>query len=301
MPSATEAPSPGAARSGVRDFPMPEVLVPSARSWLDGRTTDVVPARASATVMLLRDSARGPEVFLLRRARTMAFAADMLAFPGGGVDLRDAEVDVPWAGPGAEAWADRLGTDAAVARELVTAAAREVFEECGVLLAGPDAGSVVADLTDPVWDEERAALLAREQSFGELLARRGLVLRTDLLRLRAHWTTPRCEPRRYDTRFFAARMPEGQVADDRSSEAVQAGWIRPADALADVAAGRSAALPPTLVMLEQLARGADVDALLGEEVPVRRVMPWPVEHDGRLWMRAPIDGDGHGSGAAEPG
>lgn len=300
MPSATDTPAAGSAETGVRDFLMPEVLEASARAWLDGRAGEPVPARASATVMLLRDTPAGPEVFVLRRAGTMAFAADMLAFPGGGVDRRDAEVDLPWAGPDAGAWAQRLGTDAAVARELVTAAAREVFEECGVLLAGPDAGSVVADLTDPVWDEERAALLAREQGFGELLARRGLVLRTDLLRLRAHWTTPLCEPRRYDTRFFAARMPEGQVADDLSSEAAEAGWVRPADALADVAAGRSRALPPTLVMLEQLARVDDVDTLLAEEVPVHPVMPWPVEHDGRLWMRVPVDEAGHGTGATEP-
>lgn len=301
MPSATEPSLTREAAAEVRDFPMPEVLLPSARAWLDGRTEQVVPARASATVMLLRDTPAGPEVFLLRRARTMAFAANMLAFPGGGVDHRDAEVDVPWSGPDAAAWADRIGVDPDTARELVTAAAREVFEECGVLLAGPDGESVVADLTAAVWDEERAALLDREQSFGELLDRRGLVLRTDLLRLRAHWTTPRCEPRRYDTRFFTARMPQGQVADDRSSEAVEAGWIQPAAALADVAAGRSAALPPTLVMLEQLARAGDVDSVLDQDVPVRQVMPWPVEHGGRVWMRAPVAPDGHGSGATEAG
>src|SRR5690606_38350089 len=131
----------------------------------------------------------------------------MVAFPGGGVDPRDADPDVPWAGPTPRQWADRLGTGEAVARELVGAAAREVFEECGVLLAGPTPDRVVADLTDDSWEVERQRVLAREQGFGELLTRRGLLLRSDLLSLRAHWTTPVCEPRRYDTRFFAARLP----------------------------------------------------------------------------------------------
>jgi 8-oxo-dGTP pyrophosphatase MutT (NUDIX family) len=277
-----------------RDFPMPPLLIDSARAWLEGRTTAVVPPRASATVMLLRDGDQGLEVFLLRRSGTMAFAPDMLAFPGGGVDHRDADVDVPWAGPDDATWADRIGLPVDASRELVIAATREVFEECGVLLAGPDAETVVADLTAPEWDDERDALLAREQSFGELLARRGLVLRSDLLRLRAHWTTPRCEPRRYDTRFFTARMPEGQVADDRSSEAAEAGWVRPARALADVAAGHSAALPPTVVMLEQLDLARDADQVLAEQVRVRQVMPWPAEHDDRVWMRVPVGDDGHG-------
>ena len=115
-----------------RDFPMPALLRGHAREWLDagGTIGEPAPAKPSATVMLLRPGEAGPEVFVLKRAATMAFAPNMLAFPGGGVDARDADPGVPWAGPGPQEWASRL----------VIAAAREVFEECGVLLAGPDAG-----------------------------------------------------------------------------------------------------------------------------------------------------------------
>lgn len=256
----------------------------------------------SSTVMLVRDAPTGSgepcglEVFVLLRARTMSFAASMVAFPGGGVDPRDTDPRVPWAGPPPQRWAAQLDVPPEQARVLVIAAAREVFEECGVLLAGPDEGSVVTDLTDPAWDLERAALLAREQSFGELLTRRGLVLRTDLLRLRAHWVTPECEPRRYDTRFFAALMPQGQVADDRSSEAVEARWVAPGQALADHRAGRAVMLPPTIVMMEQMAAGRSAHQFLQEAPPVRRVMPEPAEHDGALWMRAPVGPDGHSRG-----
>lgn len=279
-----------------RDFPMPERLAAHAQEWLESAPSRPTPAVAklSATVMLLRPEAHGPEVFVLRRASTMAFAPDMLAFPGGGVDLRDADPGVPWAGPAPQEWAERLRTTVEHTRELVIAAAREVFEECGVLLAGPDADSVVADLTDPEWDDERDALLARQQSFAELLIRRGLVLRSDLLALRAHWITPECEPRRYDTRFFVARLPEGQVADDRSSEAALVRWATPATLIAEHDRGELIMLPPTRVMLEQLARASDLSSALTANGAVWPVMPEPVEHSGALWMRSPIDDFGNG-------
>lgn len=279
-----------------RDFPMPERVRSNARDWLDagGTVGDPAPAKPSATVILLRPGPGGPEVFVLRRAATMAFAADMLAFPGGGVDPRDADPGVPWAGPDPQDWAQALGTTLDRARELVIAAAREVFEECGVLLAGPAADSVVADLTDPSWDRERDALVSRDQSFAELLMRRDLVLRTDLLGLRAHWITPECEPRRYDTRFFVARLPEGQIADDRSSEAAVVQWSTPGRVLEEHDAGQHRMLPPTRVVLEQLASASGMTEALARAEHVWPVMPWPVEHDDALWMRAPIDEHGNG-------
>lgn len=305
-----------------RDFPMPALIAEQSRRWLETPEPErtVSPAKPSATVMLLREASATPttsrsetrlaqttrvagreqgetvEVFVLRRAAGMAFAAGMLAFPGGGVDPRDADPTLPWAGPSPQEWARRLGVEEPTARELVIAAAREVFEECGVLLAGPTADQVVADLTDPSWDEERTALLDRSQSFAEMLTRLDLVLRTDLLAARAHWTTPTCEPRRYDTRFFAARMPVGQIADDLSSEAEVAGWATPADILAAQGAGQEILLPPTQVMVEQLALvpAGGLDEWLARPVPVHPVRPWPIEHSGELWMRSPVDADGHG-------
>ena len=278
----------GPGASAYRDFAVPEAVARHSRAWLASPPEErhVAPARPSATVMLLREEPR-LEVFVLRRAAGMAFAAGMIAFPGGGVDPRDADAEVPWAGPDVSAWAQQLGTDEDAARELVTAAAREVFEECGVLLAGRSPDTVVDDLRDEVWRRERAGLLSRTHSFAQVLARHGLVLRTDLLSLRGHWVTPECEPRRYDTRFLAARMPTGQVADDESTEAAVAGWRTPAEILQAQQEGRDVLLPPTQVMVEELARVADLDGWLRHRAPVPRVLPVPVEHGGRLWMRAP--------------
>lgn len=291
-------PGPG---TGYRDFVMPPPVDRHSQEWLDTpqEQRTVAAPRASATVVLLRDPqgppGQGPpQVFVLRRVLGMPFAPGMIAFPGGGVDPRDADPALPWAGPSPQRWAGRLGTDEATARELVCAAARELFEECGVLIAGPGPAELVADLTDPQWRRERDALLDRSQGFAELLTRRGLVLRTDLLSLRAHWTTPVCEPRRYDTRFFAARLPRGQRADDATTEADCARWDDPVSLLAAQAAGQEILLPPTQVMVEQLVQVRDVDAWLAQDVPVHRVQPWPAWRDGRLWMRSPVGPDGHG-------
>ncbi|MFP5347016.1 MAG: NUDIX hydrolase [Actinomycetes bacterium] len=213
----------------IRSFPMPRSLGPKAQAWLDGSAPEAVPARPAATVLLVRESSSGGvDLFLLLRQATMAFAGGMYVFPGGGVDPRDAD-DVPWAGPSAQEWGSWLGCASAVARELVCAAVRETFEECGVLLAGPDANAVVDDVTGDDWEADRQALLSRDVALSELLTRRGLVLRADLLRPWAHWVTPEFESCRYDTRFFLAALPRGQKARHvEGGEASESGWwLRP--------------------------------------------------------------------------
>jgi 8-oxo-dGTP pyrophosphatase MutT (NUDIX family) len=220
-----------------------------------------------------RTGGNGVDVFMLRRVSTMEFAARMMVFPGGGVDPRDADPSLPWVGPSPAEWGRLLLADEAIARELVAAAVREVFEECGVLLAGPDADSVVGDVSGPQWQAERKALLSREISLAQMLIRRGLLLRSDLLRARAHWITPEFEPKRYDTRFFAALLPPGQIADDQTSEADHADWTDPARLLEDYATGAALLMAPTVVCVEQLAAAASAAEFLAAEVPMTPVMP----------------------------
>jgi 8-oxo-dGTP pyrophosphatase MutT (NUDIX family) len=224
--------------------------------------------RQAATVLLLRDGAAGLEVYLLRRTRGMPFAGGMTAYPGGGVDPRDGDTEVAWAGPPPTDWADSLGCDERLARELVCAAVRETFEEAGVLLAGPaGTDSVVADVTGADWEEQRQALLGRDLSLAELLAARGLALRSDLLRPFAHWIAPPREPRRYDTKFFAAALPVGQEARHVSGEADEAIWMTPSAALHEAATGLRPMLPPTLHTLGQLETYPDVASVLAGAPP----------------------------------
>jgi 8-oxo-dGTP pyrophosphatase MutT (NUDIX family) len=247
----------------------------------------VVTAKSAATVMILRDrdGASGVDVFMLRRSSSMAFAPRMMVFPGGGVDPRDADPSLPWAGPSPTVWGRLLLADEAIARELVVAAVREVFEECGVLLAGPDVDSVVGDVSGPQWQAERASLLSHERSLAQVLIDRGLVLRSDLLRARAHWITPEFEPKRYDTRFFAALLPAGQVADDQTSEADHADWADPVSLLKDYERGSALMLPPTVVCVEQVAAASSVADFLATEVPIAPIIPVPVNADGEVVIR----------------
>jgi len=240
---------------------LPPELVEHARAFLAGGRSPVTPKGAS-TVVLLRDAPAGPEAYLLRRHRGMAFAAGMYAFPGGTVDRRDSDTAVAWAGPSPADWAHTLTCSEGEARALVCAAVRETFEESGVLLAGPSAESLVSDTTGDDWERDRAALVDRSLAFADLLAQRGLVLRSDLLHAWAHWITPEFEPRRYDTRFFLAVMPVGQRTRDVSGEADHVLWMRPSDACAGVDAGSMSMLPPTYVTMAEVASYATVNEAL---------------------------------------
>lgn len=244
-----------------------------ASDWVRGGSPSGVPSRRAATVMLLRDEPGGVEVFMMRRVATMAFAPSMWVFPGGGVDDRDAHVLPAWAGPSPQEWSERLGEPVDVATSLVVAAAREVFEESGVLLAGRGDDAIVAPDEHPERDADRAALLARQVSFAQLLQQRGMTLRTDLLQAQDHWVTPEFEPKRYDTWFFAALMPDGQDADDQTTESDISRWVRPADLLADLESGDAVMLPPTELQLERIRRAPDAQAMVRLRPPLMTVMP----------------------------
>ncbi len=243
---------------------LPEAFVQHVRTFVDSGQPVAEPRDAS-TVVLLRDgdgSPGGLEVYLLRRVDQMAFAGGFCVFPGGGVDPRDFDHEIGWAGPAPAEWASLLGTTEPHARALVCAAVRETFEESGVLLAGPTAASVVADTTGEDWESDRRALEARELSFTAFLDRRGLVLRTDLLAYWGSWVTPVFEPRRYDTRFFVAALPEGQVTRDVSTESSQVLWKPVGDVIADVDADRLAMLPPTYATCLELYAARSVDGAI---------------------------------------
>lgn len=265
-------------------IPMPAALTEKATHPLGAPA----PARDAATVVLLRDGREGLETYLLRRQQSMKFAAGMYVFPGGRVDPDDRHID--WVGAPAETWAARFGCDAPTATALLCAAARETFEESGILLAGNDADSVVADTSAPDWLADRLALENREFSFASFLKRRELVLRADLLAPWSHWITPKFEPRRFDTRFFIARVPEGQVVGEIPGEADEGVWMSLADVRRDVDVGTMSMLPPTIRTVEAIADFDSADqALAGAgQQPIFPIEPELVLIDGRPFLR--VDG-----------
>ncbi|HEU0012105.1 MAG TPA: NUDIX domain-containing protein, partial [Longimicrobium sp.] len=187
-----------------------------------------VEARPAATVVLVRDGEQGPEVLLLRRHRRSGFAAGAWVFPGGVVDAEDQSPAAlaRLAGPSPAEWAARLGLeDAGEAAGYVVAALREAFEETGILLArGAPA------LASEALEDARQALLEAGEGMGQVAERLGIELDGGVAYV-AHWITPEPEPRRYDTRFFLARVPAGAECVPHAPELVDAAWLPPAEAL----------------------------------------------------------------------
>ena len=205
-------------------------------------------------------------------------------FPGGSVDPRDAHLpDRYWSGPPPTEWTAALSADVDLARALVCAAVRETFEESGVVLAGPAADEIVADTRGADWESDRLALVDRSLAFAELLERRALVVRADLLRPWAHWITPEVETRRFDTRFFVAALPAGQRTRDVGGEADRVAWLAPGDAVERASRGEIALMPPTLATLSELTACDSVSAVLSaaSQREIHAILP-----------KVLVDGDG---------
>lgn len=267
---------------------LPDGFRDRAEAVLAGRV-EPAPPRDAATVMLLRPAGQALEVYLLRRRPSMAFAPGAVVFPGGAVDERDADSHVAWAGPDPAEWGRLIDAPAQLARELVCAAVRETFEESGVLLAGPSADTIVADTRGDDWEADRRALLDRSLSLAGLLARRSLVLRSDLLRPWARWVTPATEERRYDTRFFAAALPEGQLTRDVGGEADKVAWLTPAAALDAARRGEIMLLPPTAITLSELAAAGTVAGALAARRRITTRIPEVTVAEGAVWLSIPGD------------
>ncbi|MGV0409816.1 NUDIX hydrolase [Corynebacterium resistens] len=246
-----------------------------------------VEPRHASTVILLRDTLSGPEVYVQERASTMAFCPQMTVFPGGGVDSRDMPGDVDgdgqdspevqWQGPEVAWWAERLQKSPAIARALVCAAVRETFEESGTLLAGHLDGTIVGD-TAP-YQDERYQLENHQLSFTDFMHNNTLVLRSDLIRPWANWVTPKEQPIRYDTAFFVAALPEGQQTCGDTREATSTGWFRPSTLLDGWRARKIGLMPPTWAQLKLLDTFRTVQEILdfSANISVDPVLAEPVD------------------------
>jgi 8-oxo-dGTP pyrophosphatase MutT (NUDIX family) len=240
------------------------VLPPAARdralAYL-ARTPDPSEPRDSASVLLVREATGGPEVCTILRHHAMATAGGVLVFPGGLVDLQDVAQDVSWVAGDPQAWSADLGVGVGDARAVVTAAVRELFEETGVLLAGPTAHEVAVQPLDG-WREQRSRLEAHELTFAEFLSHHGWGVRGDLLHLWSTWLTPEFESRRYRARFFIAELPEGQTGHDGSSESTELRWDTPVDLLDGARRGAHQLLAPQYCLSLEMEDLGDVAALV---------------------------------------
>ena len=242
---------------------------------------DARPPRASATLVVVRDSPEGIEVLLSRRAERGDHNSGAWVFPGGIVDPGDAL-----------AHDGRTGVDAATANACLglpdgalsyyIAAVRECFEESGLLFATDASGELVR-----LDDDAHAALRAwrgplhrNERTMGQLCREFGLTLALDRLVYLSHWLTPLGRAKRFDTRFFIAEAPAAQTAAFDGTEMLEQLWLRPADALAR--AVELKLMTPTQTTLK----------LIGKHALVRDLLAW-ARAPREIGLIMPRVGSGH--------
>lgn len=232
--------------------------------------TQPVAPRLSATVMVLRDTPDGMEVFMVVRHHKIEFASGAIVFPGGSLDASDRDPRIRSVSDGA----DGLDDTALAVR---VAAAREAFEECGVLYArDPSTGSIVDGARARALGEKyRGPLEADEIGMADVAEAEGLRIALDQLSPFAHWVTPAHMAKRFDTHFYLAPAPGDHALLHDGSEAVDSIWIRPADALAKAEAGELTMIFATRLNLERVNKSRTVaDAIAkAAQDPIVTVQP----------------------------
>ncbi|WP_308607159.1 NUDIX domain-containing protein [uncultured Corynebacterium sp.] len=230
-----------------------------------GETTGFNGARLAATVLLLRDTTEGLRVWIQERVSTMRNYPGHVVFPGGGVDPRDFpprswDSGELWAGRSVVSMARRMGVTKYKAHALVFAAARELFEEAGTLLAIREDG-LVSDASR--YHRERELLESHEISFTEFLEHNGMRVDTDMFLPWSRWAGED-NNHWFDTFFFIGVLPEGQEPDGETGEADDAGWFDPQLVLDGWRAGLVRLAIPTWAQLKRLTSYSSVKEVLDD-------------------------------------
>ena len=250
--------------------------------------------RPASTVVVLRDGSDRPEIFLVRRHERTAFMGGAHVFPGGRVDPSDATADPSWCDGLVQAHRQLAALPTGEAAAYHVAAARELFEEAGALLARTRDGQPVSFAGDSMrarFRQYRGDVYGHALSFRAVMLREQLRLALDELLLFAHWVTPPIDARQFDTRFFMARLPRGQVPAHDQTETTHSAWMSATAAIEEAEAGRIVLPPPTWTTLRELESLKSVDDAMawarGRRV-VRR-QPELLERDGRRILLLPGD------------
>jgi 8-oxo-dGTP pyrophosphatase MutT (NUDIX family) len=250
--------------------------------------------RPASTVVVMRDSAAGPEVFMVRRHQDTAFMGGAYVFPGGRVDANDRGGSDAWCDGTAHAIVQLADLDAESAVAFHVAAARELFEEAGVLLARDAKGDFVSLTGADVharFNMHRLDVHSGRATLRAVVEQERLRLALDALVVFAHWVTPPIDSRQFDTRFFMTRVPPHQTPAHDDTETTHSGWMTFSGAIAQSLDSRIVLPPPTWTTIRELEPFADVDAAMrwGRARRVTRRMPLLVEQDGLRLLVVPGD------------
>jgi 8-oxo-dGTP pyrophosphatase MutT (NUDIX family) len=247
------------------------------------------PPKDSATVIILRDSPTGLEVFLVKRHGLSDVLGGAYVFPGGKLDEADAQLDeqahLDQTPAQLQAQLAEPDLEPQKAKGLFVAALREAFEECGVLFAHSAAQSHALEL---------AAQLKHGRMFNLALAESALRLQTQAVVPWSRWITPRMpsiSSKRFDTRFFVAALPGDQIAQHDDVETTQSVWLTPRAALEQYWARDIEMAPPQIMTLAHLSRYADVASALqaARSTPPALIQPEPFDENGERVLTYPGD------------
>ncbi len=251
-------------------------------------------ARSAATVILLRDSDEGPQVFMIERHRKSRFVGGAHVFPGGRVDPEDSHAEELCIGLDDRQASSRLHLESGGLAYYV-AAIRECFEEAGVLLAYDGEGRLL-DAAEPATaarlDDQRQALNGGRVDFLELAAKESWKLASDRMHYWAHWITPEKSPIRFDTRFFLATMPQSQAARPDDGELTDSAWVTPKEALAKAERKEWNIIFPTLrnlMTLSDFSSTGKAEAAGLRRREIETIQPRMVHREGGLQAVLPGD------------
>jgi 8-oxo-dGTP pyrophosphatase MutT (NUDIX family) len=228
------------------------------------KIAEMVTPRPASSLLLLRDSAEGPEVLMVRRTSRATFMPASWVFPGGALEPSDIEPErlSQCVGLTDTEASSRLGLQEGGLAWFV-AAIRECYEECGLLIAVDREGAPVSQAALRRASDGRTANLATNtDALDTLLVRKHVLLACGDLAYIAHWITPEGSPRRFDTRFFVARAPIDQVASVATTEHTALVWIQPKSALLRAQMDDMLLQGPTKHLLGELANFSDVHHLM---------------------------------------
>jgi 8-oxo-dGTP pyrophosphatase MutT (NUDIX family) len=251
--------------------------------------------KEAASVILVRPSESGWEIFLARRHQNQNFMAGAHVFPGGKLEEADSEHQLTKYIKSADAFHPRrLLRDESLpeekARGIFIAAIRETFEEVGILLGGKSIGNFVSlnneeDLHR--FNNYRRQLNASQIKLAQIVQKEEILLFPDVLIPYAHWITPEIEKKRFDTRFFLAKLPTHQSPVDDAIELTESIWITPQKALEMNLRKEIFLMPPTFKIIEELSDFKNIDDLFSE-VKTKTIYPILPQLDGNI-LKLPHD------------
>jgi hypothetical protein len=221
--------------------------------------------RAAATIALLRDGERGPEVLMMRRTHLAEFASGVYVFPGGAVDAADSDPALATLARGMDdAQAFARGHELKVARLWVWPL--RMLRRGGTSPHVSREGLALVDhsevLTAVLAEARGVPVFGAGVRLVDFLSEANLILATDKLAYLSRWITQSGRPRRFDTRFFVARAPSRQQSAHDGTELLHHVWLMPTEVLARYSRGELMLLYPTIKTLQTLAEFGTVDEAL---------------------------------------